>query len=79
LLPKEFGVSASTAWRRFHEWTLAGVWDKAHRKLLSLLGERGKLKTERAIIDSASVRAQKGGRTPAPTPPTAENAGVNAM
>ena len=61
---KEFGVSGCTAWRRFREWTQAGVWDEVHRKLLRQLGERGKLKTERVVIDSASVRAQKGGRTP---------------
>jgi transposase len=63
---KEFGVSGSTAWRRLREWTQAGVWDEVHRKLLRQLGERGKLKTERVVIDSASVRALKGGRTPDP-------------
>ena len=61
---KEFGVSGSTAWRRFRDWTQAGVWDEVHRKLLRQLGERGKLKTECVVIDSASVRALKGGRTP---------------
>jgi transposase len=61
---KEFGVSGSTAWRRFHEWTEAGAWDEVHRKLLRQLGERGQLKTERVVIDSAVVRALKGGRTP---------------
>jgi transposase len=64
---KEFGVSGSTAWRRFRDWTQAGVWDEVHRKLLRQLGERGKLKTERVVIDSAVVRALKGGRTRDPT------------
>jgi transposase len=68
---KEFGVSGSTAWRRFHDWTQAGIWDEVHRKLLRQLGERGKLKTERVVIDSAVVRALKGGRTPDPTRSTA--------
>jgi transposase len=63
---KQFGVSGSTAWRRFRDWTQAGVWDEVHRKLLRELGERGELKTERVVIDSASVRALKGGRTPDP-------------
>jgi len=63
---KEFGVSGSTAWRRFRDWTQAGIWDEVHRKLLRQLGERGKLKTERVVIDSAVVRALKGGRTPDP-------------
>jgi transposase len=68
---KEFGVSGSTAWRRFRDWTQAGIWDEVHRKLLRQLGERGKLKTERVVIDSAVVRALKGGRTPAPIRSTA--------
>jgi len=71
LLPKDRSVSASTCWRRFHEWSIAGVWDNVHRKLLRDLGERGDLDTDRAIIDSASVRAVKGGRTPGRIPRTA--------
>ena len=71
LLPKEFGVSPSTCWRRFDAWTSAGVWDKVHRKLLSQLAEKGALDIDRVIIDSASVRAVKGGRTPGRTRPTA--------
>jgi transposase len=68
---KEFGVSGSTAWRRFRDWTQVGIWDEVHRKLLRQLGERGKLKTARVVIDSAVVRALKGGRTPAPIRSTA--------
>jgi len=71
LLPKEFGISPSTAWRRFHEWTMAAVWDQVHRKLLRRLGEKGHLSTDRVVVDSASVRALKGGRIPDRTPPTA--------
>ena len=71
LLPKEFGVSPSTCWRRFDEWTQAGVWDKVHRKVLTELGHEGKLDIDLVIIDSASVRAVKGGRTPDRTQPTA--------
>jgi len=68
---KEFGVSGSTAWRRFRDWTRAGIWDEVHRKLLRQLGERGKLKAERVVIDSAVVRALKGGHTPDPIRSTA--------
>jgi transposase len=62
--------SGSTCWRRFREWTGLGVWAKAHVRLLDLLGEEGVLNLERVIADSASCRAQKGGRTPGATPPT---------
>jgi transposase len=79
LLPKDFGVSSSSCWRRFDEWTQAGVWDKVHRKLLSELGQQGALDIDRAIIDSASVRAQKGGRIPDRTRPTAVNPAANGM
>jgi transposase len=77
LLPAEFGVSSSTCWRRFHEWTLVGVWDEVHRKLLRELGQQGKLDTRRVVIDSASVRALKGGRTPAPIRRTAPSQAVS--
>lgn len=56
--------SGSTGWRRFRAWTAAGVWAKAHLRLLDLLGEKGALDLQRVIVDSASVRAQKGATTP---------------
>jgi len=67
LLPNEIGVSSSSCWRRFHEWSLAGVWDNVHRMLLRELSKQGGLDMRRVIIDSASVRALKGGRTPVRT------------
>jgi hypothetical protein len=59
--------SGSTCWRRFHQWTAVGVWTKAHHQLLEALGSQGMLNLEREVIDSASTRALKGGRTPART------------
>jgi transposase len=74
-LPAEMGCgSGSTCWRRFAEWTAAGVWDKAHAGLLAALGERGALNLERAVLDPASTRAVKGGRTPGPTRPIGASA-----
>ena len=70
--------SGSTCWRRLREWTQLGVWSKAHLQLLDLLGEEGVLNLERVIADSASVRAQKGGRTPDVTPPTGPRKAANA-
>ena len=78
-LPTEvFGASGSSCWRRFHEWTLAGVWARVHARLLNHLGGLGGVDLTRAVADSQSVRAVKGGRTAGPTPPTAANAAVNA-
>jgi transposase len=78
-LPAEMGCgSGSTCWRRFRDWTAAGVWAKAHRQMVQLLGEQGLLSLERAVIDCASVRAVKGGRTPAPTRWTGPRRAVSA-
>ena len=70
--------SGSTCWRRCHAWTGLGVWPELHRRLLRVLGRRGQLNLERAVIDSASVRALKGGRTPGPTPRIGAKTAVNA-
>ena len=79
MLPTRLGYgSGSTCWRRFHAWTQLGIWPELHRRLLRVLGRRGQLNLERAVIDSASVRALKGGRTPAPTPRIAAKTAVNA-
>ena len=60
--------SGSTCWRRFAEWTAAGVWEKTHAHLIAALGERGLLDLERAVVDSTSVRALRGGEHTGPNP-----------
>jgi transposase len=68
-LPKAMGCgSGSTCWRRFRDWTAWGVWHKAHCHLLAVLGERGLLNLERAVVDSASCRAHSGGEHTGPNP-----------
>lgn len=71
--------SGSTCWRRFRDWTAAGVWSHAHLQLLDLLGEEGVLDLERVVVDSASCRAQKGGHTPVATPPTGARKAASGM
>ena len=79
MLPTDvFGVSGSSCWRRFHEWTVAGIWPAVHGRLLNRLGKCGGVDLARAVVDSQSVRAVKGGRTRDRTPRTAANAGANA-
>lgn len=79
MLPTRLGYgSGSTCWRRFHAWTTLGVWPELHQRLLRVLGRRGRINLERAVIDSASVRALKGGRTPARTPRIAAKRAANA-
>ena len=80
MLPTELGFgSGSTCWRRFRAWTQSGVWPRLHRHLLRVLGRRGRINLQRAVIDSASMRALKGGRTPGPTPPIVGKTAANAM
>ena len=62
-----FGVSGSSCWRRFSEWTAAGVWPALHGRLLNRLGRAGGVNLDRVVVDSQSVRALKGARTPGPT------------
>jgi transposase len=63
MLPKEMGCgSGSACWRRLARWQRAGVWKKLHATLLAALRERGQLDLERAIVDSASLRALRGGK-----------------
>jgi transposase len=79
-LPREaFDVSGSSCWRRFDEWTAAGVWPELHRRLLNRLGKAGGVNLDRVVVDSQSVRAVKGGaHTPAPTPRTGRKAAASA-
>jgi transposase len=79
MLPTELGYgSGRTCGRRFRAWTQSGVWPELHRRLLRVLGRRGKINLGRAVIDSASMRALKGGRTPARTPRTVARTAANA-
>jgi len=73
-----FGVSGSSCWRRFKEWTASGIWSKLHERLLNRLGKLGGVHLEYAVADSQSVRALRGVLTPAPTLPTAPRPAANA-
>ena len=80
MLPTQFGCGCgATCWRRLRDWTKAGVWLQVHRRLLNALGRDGEIDWERAVIDSASVRAVLGGATRVPTPPIAPRRAVNAI
>jgi transposase len=69
LFPRaEFGVSKSTCFDRFTEWSKAGVFARTHKALLNELGLAGKIDLSAAVIDSASVRAVFGGHIPAQVP-----------
>ena len=79
-LPTEMDCgSGSTCWRRFAEWTQLEVWSSLHTLLLGQLGKAGAINLERAVIDSASVRAVFGGHTLGPIRPTVRKPAVSGM
>ena len=79
MLPKgDRWPSGVTCWRRFREWTAAGVWPRLHRRLLNVLGAAGAVDLAAVVVDSASVRAEKGGRTPGPARSTGRKRAASA-
>jgi transposase len=68
--------SGSTCWRRFQEWTGAGVWQQAHCHLVAALGQRDLLRLGSAVVDSASVRALHGGEHTGANPTDRAKRGV---
>src|SRR5713101_3965240 len=80
MLPKEMGCgSGSTCWRRLVRWQRASVWKRLHRVLLTELRRRGQLDLARAVVDSASLRALRGGKKLDRTLPIAVRPGRNIM
>jgi transposase len=62
-LPQEMGCgSGMTCWRRLAAWHRAGVWHRLHAVLLAQLQSADQIDWSRAVVDSSSVRALKGGQ-----------------
>ena len=77
-LPQEMDCgSGMTCWRRLHEWQEASVWQAIHAVLLARLNEAGQIDWSRAVVDSSSIRALKGGRRLAPTQRTKPKRAAN--
>jgi transposase len=80
MLPQEMGCgSGITCWRRLVRWQRAGVWKRLHAVLLAELRGRDVLDFERAVVDSASLRALRGGKKLDRTPPIAARPGRSIM
>ena len=58
-LPRSF-PSYVTCWRRFVEWSSAGVWDQAWRRLVEQLDRRGDVEWEQGFADGTFASAKKG-------------------
>jgi len=80
MLPLEMGCgSGTTCWRRLARWQRAGVWKRLHAVLLAELRQRGQVDLARAVVDSASLRALRGGKKLDRTLPIAARPGRNTM
>ena len=73
-LPKDFG-SGPTCHRRFQQWEKAGVFVRIYRELVRYYDDRRGIQWAWTSLDSATVKAPKGGATPVPTRRTARKAG----
>ena len=68
-LPQALGYgSGVTCWRRLRRWQELGRWQAVHHTLLNWLGLLDAIRWERASLDSASVRAKRGGEATGPNP-----------
>jgi transposase len=74
-----FGVSRASAHRRFTEWTQAGLWERLHQAFLHRLGVICEIDWSRAVVDSISVRAEKGGKRQGQTRSTVANPARRSM
>ena len=79
-LPREMGCgSGMTCWRRLRDWHAAGVWQRLHEILLAQLHGADQIDWSRAVVDSSSVRALKGGTKPGRTRRIKPSRAVNIM
>ncbi len=60
-MPKNF-PSWSTCRRRLIEWEETGIFESAHKHLLALLDEQGKLRLEETYLDGSFIPAKKGAK-----------------
>ncbi|MFE6958818.1 IS5 family transposase [Streptomyces sp. NPDC057696] len=78
-LPPCFGISKSTAHRRFLIWSRAGVWGRLHEEILHRLDDAGLLDLSRAVLDSAHVRAKNGATTQVRAPWTGPGSQMHVL
>ncbi|MFI2765521.1 IS5 family transposase [Streptomyces echinatus] len=67
-LPPCFGISKSTAHRRFLIWSRAGVWGRLQEAVLHQLDDASLIDVTRVVLDTAHVRAKKRGEHTGPSP-----------
>ncbi|WP_363321572.1 IS5 family transposase [Polycladomyces subterraneus] len=59
-MPRKYG-SPTTCWRRLHQWTEDGTWERIWKALLSQLDAQSKIEWAQAFLDGSFVPSKKGG------------------
>jgi transposase len=68
-LPTECGWGCGITCKRYlRRWQRQGVWQQLHEVLLAELNGADRIDWSRALVDSASVRAPRGGEETGPNP-----------
>lgn len=67
-VPEEMGCCGETARTRLQVWEKAGIWDRLHRLLLTMLNHEKQLHLETVMVDTTQVRAFGGGESTGPSP-----------
>ncbi|QDO51675.1 transposase [Streptomyces sp. RLB3-5] len=67
-LPSCFGMSKSTAHRRFRIWSRTGAWDQIHQTVLDSTDVRHLADLTRTLLDAARARADERTNSLAPAP-----------
>ena len=79
-LPQEMGCGCGmTCWRRLREWQARGLWQRLYEALLARLHQADRIDWQRAVVDSSSVRAVRGGRRRGRIPPIVAKPAVNTI
>lgn len=77
-LPQELGCgSGMTCWRRLRDWQASGIGQEIHECLLAKLRHADQIDWSRAVVDSASLRALRGGKKQVPTPQIVRKRGAS--
>ncbi len=69
-LPREFGCSGTTAWRRLRDWQAAGAWERLHKTPFDRLNGAGAIDWSASVVDGSHIRALQRGPRPGRLPLT---------
>ena len=54
MLPQKYGAHV-TAWRRYQEWEVSGLWEKIWQKLLPLMDKKDEIEWTLAFLEGKFV------------------------